>query len=132
MILVLPLVGWLVNRVDARILVSTGLLISAWGLFRFTNLYLGVSFGTLVWWRILQVCGIGFLFVPINTISYNDMRPEDSNQVSAMVNLMRNVGGSVGISAATTMLARRQQVHQNYLARQVVNGNPRFNHILTS
>ena len=130
-ILVLPLVGWLVNRVDARLLVSGGLLLSAWGLFHFMHLYPGIDFRTAVWWRVLQVSGIGFLFVPINTISYNGMRPEDSNQVSAMVNLMRNVGGSVGISASTTLLARRQQVHQNYLVARVFDGNPHLQQVLT-
>ena len=131
-LLFLPLVGWLVTRVDTRILVSIGLLISGWGLLRLTHLYLGVDFGTVIWWRVLQVSGMGFLFVPINTISYNGMRPEDSNQVSAMVNLSRNMGGSLGISAATTLLARRQQIHQDYLVKRAFEGSPQLQNLLSA
>jgi DHA2 family multidrug resistance protein len=54
--------------------------------------------------------------VPINTISFVNIPPSQGNQVSAMVNLCRNLGGSIGISAFSTILARRAQVHQTYLA----------------
>ncbi|HLG99017.1 MAG TPA: DHA2 family efflux MFS transporter permease subunit [Bryobacteraceae bacterium] len=125
-ILILPIVGRLVTRIDARYLVAAGLLISGLALYHMTDLYLGVSFRTLIWWRIFQASGMAFIFVPVNTISYTDMKPEQSNQISAMVNLMRNIGGSVGISAVTTLVARRQQVHQNYLAQHTYEYNPRL------
>jgi DHA2 family multidrug resistance protein len=129
-LLLMPLVGFLVSRVDARYLIAAGFLISAAALFNLTRLYLGVDFHTLVMWRIYQAAGLAFLFVPINTISYTGMPPEASNQVSAMINLMRNIGGSVGISAVETLIARRQQVHQDYLARNTFQGNPQFRQLL--
>lgn len=131
-ILIMPIVGRLVARVDARYLIAFGLAGSGLALFHMTNLNLGIDFRTLVWWRILQAAGVAFLFVPINTLSYNEMKPEQSNQVSAMVNLMRNMGGSIGISFVTTMIIRRQQVHQAYLARNTFQYNPRLQQILTS
>lgn len=54
---------------------------------------------------------MAFLFVPINTIAYIGLPPGKSNNASALVNLMRNLGGSVGVSLATTMLDRRSQLH---------------------
>ena len=130
-LLLMPLTGFLVSRVDARYIIAVGCLISGLALFHMTNLYLGVSFGTLVWWRIYQAAGMAFLFVPINTIAFTGMKPEQSNQVSGMVNLMRNIGGSVGISAATTLLARREQAHQVYLAAKTFQYNPRLQEIIT-
>ena len=130
-LILMPIVGFLVSRVDARYLIAMGLLITAFALFRMTNLNLGIDFHTAMMWRIYQAAGLAFLFVPINTISYTDMPREASNQVSGLINLMRNIGGSIGISAVTTLLLRRQQVHQNYLTRNTVQYNPRLQHLLT-
>ena len=76
---------------------------------------LNMDFSTLVWARIYQAAGIAFLFVPINTVAYAFMPPNKSNAVSALINLGRNIGGSVGISVVTFFLARRTQAHQNVL-----------------
>lgn len=129
-LLLMPLVGFLVSRVDARFLIGGGFLICGLALFRMTNLNSGIDFRTLMLWRIYQSSALAFLFVPINTISYTGMPSEASNQVSGMINLMRNVGGSIGISAATTLIARRAQVHQVYLARNAFSSNPRLQPML--
>jgi hypothetical protein len=110
---------------------AAGFLITALGLFHMTNLDLQIDFRTAMLWRIYQVCAFGFLFVPVNTIAYTDMPPGASNQVSALTNVMRNLGGSFGISAATTILARHQQVHQAYLVRNAFQYNPKLQRILT-
>jgi DHA2 family multidrug resistance protein len=123
-LLLMPLVGFLMPRVDARYMIALGFLSTAFALYHMTNLNLGIDFRTAVMWRIYQAAGLAFLFVPINTISYADMPPEASNQGSGMINLMRNVGGSIGISAVTTLIARRQQVHQAYLADHLSPANP--------
>jgi MFS transporter, DHA2 family, multidrug resistance protein len=129
-LLFMPLVGFLVSRVDARYLIATGFVIVAFALFRMTDLTLGIDYRTAMLWRCYQAAGMAFLFVPINTISFTGMPPEASNQVSGLMNLMRNLGGSVGISAATTLIARRQQVHQVYLARNTFESNPQLQHAL--
>ncbi len=130
-LLLMPIVGFLVSRVDARYLIAFGLLMTAFALLRMTNLNLGIDYRTAMVWRIYQAAGLAFLFVPINTISYTDMPREASNQVSGLINLMRNMGGSIGISAVTTLIVRRQQVHQNYLARNTLEYNPHFRQFVT-
>jgi MFS transporter, DHA2 family, multidrug resistance protein len=111
-LLLMPVAGLLVSRVDARYLIGFGFLLFAFSLFRMTHLDAQVDFRTVMRWRIYQAAGMAFLFVPVNTLAYVGMPREASNQVSAMTNLMRNMGGSIGISAVTTLLARRQQIHQ--------------------
>ena len=129
-LLLMPLVGFLVSRVDARYLIAFGFTVTALALFHMTNLYLGIDFRTAVLWRVYQALGLAFMFVPINTVSYVGIPPEESNQVSAMSNLMRNIGGSIGISAVTSLLARSQQIHQVYLAGRVNAGNPQVQSLL--
>ena len=129
-ILLMPLVGFLVSRVDARYLIAIGFVIVGFSLLRMTDLTLDIDFRTAMLWRAYQAAGMAFLFVPINTIAFVGMPPNASNQVSGLINLMRNVGGSVGISAATTLIARRQQVHQFYLARSTFESNPRLQQAL--
>jgi DHA2 family multidrug resistance protein len=126
----MPIVGFLISRVDARYLIATGFLIVAFALTQMTNLTLGIDYRTATLWRAYQAAGLAFLFVPINTISFTDMPPEASNQVSGLMNLMRNLGGSIGISAVTTSIARRQQVHQAYLARNTFEFNPHLQQTL--
>jgi DHA2 family multidrug resistance protein len=76
--------------------------------------------------RVLQCLGLAFLFIPANTVAYVGIRPEQSNDVSGLTNLARNIGGSVGTSLFTTMLARREQVHQHDLVRHAGPGHPGY------
>ncbi len=122
--LCMPIVGKLVSKVDPRCLIAFGFCVVSLSLFVLTNIYLGIDFETATLYRVYQNIGLAFLFVPINTISYLGIPRSQSNQVSGMINLARNLGGSVGISLVTTMLARRSQVHQNYLVGHVAAGNP--------
>jgi DHA2 family multidrug resistance protein len=69
--------------------------------------------------RLLQAAGMAFLFVPINTAAYAFLPREKNNAASGLMNLARNIGGSVGISVVTTMLDRRTQFHQNQLANHL-------------
>ncbi len=122
----LPLVGRLVAKVDARILIGIGFGISGLALYHMTGIYLGIDFTQASLLRVYQAAGIAFLFVPIQTISYVGNAPKDSNQVSAILNLARNLGGGIGISAVTTLIDRRAQVHQRYLVAHVGNAGSIF------
>jgi DHA2 family multidrug resistance protein len=115
----MPLVGFLVSHYDARWLIAIGFLACWAALLHMTELNLGISFGEAVKLRMMQAAGIAFLFVPINTMSYVGVPRNKNNQVSGMVNLARNVGGSVGISIVETLLARRSQKHQSDLAAHI-------------
>ena len=123
LLMLLPLVGFLVGKLDARWLIAFGFLLSGLTLIQLSHLSSGIDFHTAMWWRIDQTACIAFLFVPINTISYIGVPVEQNNQVSAMINLMRNIGSSVGISVFATMLERRQQVHQTFLTAHIHAGN---------
>jgi len=112
----MPIVGQLVSRVDARRLIAFGFIILTVSLLYMSSIYPGIDFQTAMKYRIFQCLGLAFLFVPINTISFVGVTPSQGNQVSALINLFRNLGGSVGISMLSTMLARRSQVHQNFLS----------------
>lgn len=123
-ILLLPAVGILISRVDARYLISLGFLITSFGLFHLSHLNLEINFKQAVWARVLQASGLAFLFIPIQTVAYIGMPREKSNAISGLTNLSRNIGGSVGISLVTTILARRTQYHQSVLSAH--SGTVRF------
>jgi MFS transporter, DHA2 family, multidrug resistance protein len=128
----MPVVGFLVGRVQAKYLVVLGLLVSALALWHMTSFDLEVSFSTMVWARIFQASGLAFLFVPINIAAFALIPPEKSNNASALLNLARNLGGSVGISVAQTMLSRRTQFHQARLVDHVSVFNPVATRMLAS
>jgi DHA2 family multidrug resistance protein len=117
--LMMPLVGFLVGRVDPRYLIAYGFASTTAALAYMHTLNLGVSYEYVALLRVLQASGLAFLFVPINTISYTDIPREKNNDVSGLTNLARNIGGSVGTSFLVTWLARRGQFHQDRLASRL-------------
>src|SRR3954468_18909369 len=128
----MPLVGFLVTHYDARWLIAIGFLACSTALFHMLEMNLGLSFGEAVKLRIFQAAGIAFLFVPINTMSYVGVPRGKNNQVSGMVNLARNVGGSVGISIVETLLAQRSQKHQSDLASHLTTTSQAFQNQLSA
>ena len=115
----MPIVGFLVTRVDPRWMIVYGFTISSLALFTMLNLNLGVSYGYIAMLRVFQAAGLAFLFIPINTLSYTGIPMTKNNDVSGLTNLARNIGGSVGTAFVVTMLARRQQFHQNRLGSSI-------------
>jgi DHA2 family multidrug resistance protein len=91
-----------------------------------TKFDLGVDFHTLMVARVYQAVGMAFLFVPINTAAYAFLPRDKNNAASGLMNLARNIGGSVGISFVTTGLARRAQFHQGQLVENLSAANPQF------
>jgi DHA2 family multidrug resistance protein len=120
----MPVVGKLIGKTDARYLAAFGFLVMAIALFHMTNLDLQMSFAYAAKLRVYQAAGLAFLFVPINTLSYTDIPMQKNNDVSGMINLARNVGGSTGTAMFTTLLARHSQLHQNFLVEHVSNLSP--------
>src|SRR6195256_5507127 len=125
-LLMLPLVGFLLSRYDARWLMATGLTVLSLSLFHMTNFDLAVDFRTVTLARIFQGLGLACLFVPINTAAYSFLPPGKNNAASGLMNLARNIGGSVGISFVTTLLARRTQFHQARLSENLSAASPQF------
>jgi DHA2 family multidrug resistance protein len=114
-LVLLPVVGKLIPKVQARWLVIFGLVVSAAGLFQMAGFNAQIDFRTAVIARLVQSAGLSFLFVPLNTIAFSYIPRERVNRATGMINLARNIGGSCGIAMVTTMLARRAQFHQNIL-----------------
>jgi DHA2 family multidrug resistance protein len=119
----MPMAGALVTRIDPRKLAAFGLMSLGAAVLHMSSINAGIDFKTVMMYRIYQMAGLAFLFVPINILCFVGVPQEQNNQVSSMVNLMRNLGGSFGVSFVTTMLARRMQVHQVELASHTVNSN---------
>jgi len=128
--LLLPLVGFLLSRYSPRWLLVFGLVMLSASLFNMTRFDLQIDFRTAAMARILQAAGMAFLFVPINTAAYAFLPRDKNNAASGLMNLARNIGGSVGISLVTTMLDRRTQVHLNDLSRHLSASNPAFQSML--
>ena len=124
--LLLPLMGFLLSRYSPRWLLVFGLVVLSGSLFHMTGFNLGIDFSTAATARVFQAIGMAFLFVPINTAAYAYLPREKNNAASGLMNLARNIGGSVGISLVTTMLDRRAQVHLNDLSRNLSSANPAF------
>jgi DHA2 family multidrug resistance protein len=125
--MMMPFIGFLVSRVDARIMIGIGFTILSASMFYMTShLYAGMDFRTAVSLRAFQSAALAFLFVPINTLVYADVPGEKNNAVSGIVNLSRNMGGDVGIALVTTLIARRSQQHQSYLTANTSSGGRYF------
>jgi MFS transporter, DHA2 family, multidrug resistance protein len=125
LLFLMPVAGVLSSKIQARYLIAFGWFALAIGMFiSARQLDLDVSFRSASILRIIQVFGLGFLFVPINLASYIGMPAEKSGSVAGLVNFMRNIGSSVGTSMVTTLIARRSQVHQNFLVANVVSNRP--------
>jgi DHA2 family multidrug resistance protein len=122
--LLLPLVGFLLSRYSPRWLLVFGLVVLSGSLFHMAGFDLQLDFRHAAIARVFQAVGMAFLFVPINTAAYAFLPREKNNAASGLMNLARNIGGSVGISLVTTMLDRRTQVHMNDLSRNLSSGNP--------
>src|SRR5207248_4942477 len=113
-----------------RWLLLFGLIVLSASLFHMTNFSLEIDFRTAVMARVFQAVGMAFLFVPINTAAYAFLPRDKNNAASGLMNLARNVGGSVGISFVTTLLARRAQFHQVRLSENLSGANPYFENTL--
>ena len=80
----------------------------------------------------ISAAGLPFLFVPINAVAYEGLRQQDTAQASSLLNVFRNLGGTLGISTAQTLLAHQQQIHQSRLVESAQPLNPEYNDYLSS
>jgi MFS transporter, DHA2 family, multidrug resistance protein len=123
----MPIVGQLTTKIPTKYIIAFGWFCLACGMYYSTlRVDLLISFKSAAWLRVAQSFGLGFLFVPITLSAYNGIPPEKGNNVSGLVNFMRNIGSSVGTSMVTTMLARRAQFHQSIMTYHATNYDPAF------
>jgi DHA2 family multidrug resistance protein len=117
--LMMPVVGMLVSRVDTRWLIAFGCSVSAFALLIMAGWDLSLDYRHAVLGRMLQSFGLAFLFIPINVAAFAYVPREKTNMGTGIINLARNVGASVGIATVTTLLERRTQHHMAQLGEHV-------------
>ena len=120
----MPVVGVLVSRFDPRKLLVLGFIGAGFSLFQLSWLNLSSGYWDIFWPQIIQGLSLSLLFVPLTTVTMDPIPKESMGNATSIFNLMRNVGGSVGIASVTTILARRSQMHINLLGSHVTPYDP--------
>jgi DHA2 family multidrug resistance protein len=129
-VVMMPITGVLVGKIQARWLLGIGFVGQALALLHMSHFTLGTDYRSFVIARIMQSLSLAFLFIPINVAAYIGVPQEKNNDVSAAVNLMRNLGGSFGIAIAATIESRRLQYHRSILAEHVYSGSSALQQML--
>ena len=122
----MPLVGFLLSKVQPKWLICGGLIVVGTSLLHMSHFSLQIDYRTAMLARVLQASGLAFLFIPINTASFALVPPDKRNQASGLINLSRNLGGSVGIAIATTLLDRYSQTNQSILGANMTSTSPAY------
>jgi DHA2 family multidrug resistance protein len=113
--IMMPIVGRLISTVQPRYLIVFGSVVVAFSMWHLTGLTGDITYGYAAMSRVFLGVGLPFLFLPVTTASYEGIPPDKTNQSSALINVARNVGGSMGVALSQTTLAQRQQFHQSRL-----------------
>jgi MFS transporter, DHA2 family, multidrug resistance protein len=113
------LVARLMKRVDARLLIASGLGLTAWSLWEMTSFSLGMDMRPLILSGVVQGLGLGLVFVPLSTLAFATLDPVLRTDAASLFSLVRNMGSSVGISIVSTLLARNTQVNHAELGAHV-------------
>ena len=125
-LIALPIVGRLTQKVEARWLVVVGLAITGFALLRMSRFNLEIDFWTAIKAWTLSRLGMSFLFIPINVMAFYFIPKEKMNNATGLINLARNIGGSVGIANVATLLGRRAQFHQAILVAHMTPYDPAY------
>lgn len=115
----MPITGRLIGSVQPKYLIATGSAIAALSMWHLTGITGNISYGYAAMSRVYLAIGLPLLFLPITTASYHGIPPEKTNQASALINVARNLGGSMGVALVQTVLAQRQQFHQTRLVEHI-------------
>jgi DHA2 family multidrug resistance protein len=118
-LIAMPAVGILVSRIDPRKILVVGFLLGGWTMFWLADLNMQVGYWDIFWPQFIQGIALGLLFVPLTTISMDHISREGMGNATSLFNLMRNIGGSVGIALVQTMLARSRQEHTNIIGSHI-------------
>ena len=126
-IVIMPVAGMLSGKVDARYLITIAMTIQAIALWHMSHLNTNMTFEDAALARMIQSVGLPLMFVPISAVAYVGLKPNENNQASALMNVSRNLGGTLGISFAQTMLVRQSQIHQSQYVETLNPLNPNYN-----
>ena len=116
--------------IQPRYLIATGAAIACYAVVDLLRMTPDADYWYFAWSRIYLGIGLPLVFIPITTASYDGIPPAKTDQASALINLARNFGGSMGVALSQTVLARREQFHQSRLAEHLGSWNPFYNDAL--
>ena len=119
LLLFLPLTTWLMKRIDHRILIMTGLMVTTFAFYRISSLSLQVDYGTIVKLRILESSGVALFLTPISVLAFSQLKSGKNDAAASLYGLFRNLGSAIGISVVNTMLVRNVQLHRTYLVQNL-------------
>jgi DHA2 family multidrug resistance protein len=115
----MPIIGTILPRFDPRKILTAGLVLGAISTYRLAQLNLDVGYWDLFWPQFIQGFGLGCIFVPLTTLAMGQIRRESMGNATSLFNLMRNLGGSMGIAVLTMLNTRYQQRYVNILGSHV-------------
>jgi MFS transporter, DHA2 family, multidrug resistance protein len=115
----MPVAGIIMAKLDPRKMLTVGLVVCGFTLFQISRLSLDAGFWDFFWPQLIMGLSLGLIFVPLTTISMAPIRKENMGNATSLFNLVRNLGGSIGISAVSTMQTRFQQRNINQLGAHV-------------
>jgi MFS transporter, DHA2 family, multidrug resistance protein len=118
-LVLIPLVPRLMKRVDSRLVISIGFALFAAS--NFMNIYMTTDYGSdqLFWPNVIRAAGQALAFAPLSAVATASIEPENAGSASALFNMMRNLGGAIGIAVLQTFLSKREQYHSNVLMQPV-------------
>src|SRR5437867_5710734 len=120
----MPITGLMTGRFDPRRLLTIGFVIGGGTLLWLSTLNLQAGYWDIFWPQLIQGAGMSLLFVPLTTVAMDSIPRERMGNARSLFNLMRNIGGSIGIATTGTMLARQQQTMTNVLGANVTPYSP--------
>ena len=125
-VMAVPFAGAMTGKVDTRLLLGVALLVQAAALWNMTHLSADITFMDAAIARLFQAIGLPFLFVPINAAAYAGLPRNRTAQASSMLNVARNVGGSIGISMSQSWLSSAIQTRQSHMVEDLNPLNPNY------
>jgi DHA2 family multidrug resistance protein len=123
-IVAMPIIGILTAKIDNRWLIALGFVLFGVSSLWFGRVNLDISQWSFIWAIVISGFGSGCIFVPLSTVAMDGIPNEEIGNASGLYNLMRNIGGSIGISVVNTIIARHEQLHRNELSHSLTAGNP--------
>ena len=125
-LIAVPFAGTLTGKIDVRIILITALLVQAGALWNLSHFTADISFADAATARLYQAAALPFLFVPINAVAYVGLKQTQTAQASSLLNVARNLGGTLGISSAQTLLANAQQTRQSHIVENLSPIDPNY------
>jgi MFS transporter, DHA2 family, multidrug resistance protein len=118
-LVLIPLVPRLMRRFDPRLVIGVGFALFAAS--NFMNIYMTPDYGSdqLFWPNVVRAVGQALAFAPLSAVATSGIEPENAGSASGLFNMMRNLGGAVGIAVLQTLLTKREQYHSNVLSQSV-------------